>query len=250
MTMTKKTTSRAAGDSPYYTFELKGGRGSIELPSVTHIIKSVMNNGMGGMAYWGAKLALGWALPDIDLDEVYDQFKKSDADPNHQRDTGGTRGTGAHDLLQQLVLEQVKLAYIEDDYVIYDGLTETKLESYERGVAAWFLDNGIGNMLMAVESEVPVWSLRHCFAGTADLVIDNQAVLDLKTHKPPARFEDALQIAAYSLALEEMRDTAVTRNQVILAKADGTYEVVDVDVAPAVFIRVREVYDHLDGWKL
>jgi hypothetical protein len=254
--MKTKTKSRAAGDSPYYTFELKGGRGTIELPSVTHIIKSVCNNGMGGMAYWGAKLGIEYMAEQaggLDVDELYEAFRGSPLNPNAQRDKGGERGTGAHDLLQQLIEGTVQVETDQDLVILDDGLTTTVLEGYPAAAARVYLY--LRDRYARIETEVPVWSLKNGFAGTADVVGYEEDdghvfdVVDLKTHKPPVRFEDRVQPAAYGTALEEMRGDYCELSMIALAKPDGTF---DLDARGSArgkdaFLAVKQVYDHMQA---
>jgi hypothetical protein len=223
--------ARAAGNDSHYVWRLKGREGQcdIRLPSVTSIIKAVMAPSMGGMAWWGAKLALEWAGGD------YEAYKKSDKNPNAARDKAGDRGNAAHEYLEALVE--------------YTNEAPEPTTPYEQAVQSWWNDNMPGWEVIGCEE--PVYSLRHGYAGTVDLVrrhigTGKIEVMDLKTHKGAARFEDHAQVAAYDLALREMGVIPEgAEHAVLLAREDGTYEVSNRWVNPEIFLKLRDVYEEV-----
>ena len=101
-------------------------------------------------------------------------------------------------------------------------------------------------------SEKPLWSFRHGFAGTVDLVIRDTLgliILDLKTHKPknktnPAYPEDLLQVAGYDLALHDMEGVAQMKahHTILVACADGTFYEDHRYIPPEAFLDVLSVY--------
>jgi len=238
---------RAAGDSSFYTWQLKGREGQcdIRLPSVTSIIKACMGGSGPGMAWWGYKLGMKALVDHLDVvfpseDELYDTIKKSRFNPNAQRDEAEDRGNKAHEYLEYLAME----APAPGDPQFYDVTSE-----YEKGVFKWWQDHMPGWEVTACE--IPVYSLKHAYAGTVDLVrrhIGNGTyqVLDLKTHKGDARFEDHVQVAAYDLALREMGVIpAGAEHAVLLAREDGTYHMSTRYVNPEVFLKLRDVYEEV-----
>ena len=246
--------ARAAGDSSFYTFTLNNRpEVTIELPSVTSIIKAVMSPAFGGAAYWGAKLAVEWAQvsktnDDPEADSWYEEFKKSDWAPNKVRDKAGARGTKAHEYLEELANSPWEKW---EDGRITSSARDPK-NGYEEAVVSWFNDaiREGGHSVQACE--IPVYSLKHAYAGTVDLVLADDIGLtfvDLKTHKGPARFEDHLQVAAYQLAYFEMHPDSlgpINADQlVVLAREDGTYEENHQYVDPRAFVKVREVYEEV-----
>jgi len=76
-----------------------------------------------------------------------------------------------------------------------------------------------------LESEVSLFSARHQFAGTLDLVVDDGAadviVIDIKP--PSAEPIVDLQLAAYSLLLEEAHGYKIKRAACVCLKDNGYY---------------------------
>ena len=246
---------RAAGNDSHYVWQLKGREGQcdIRLPSVTSIIKTVMGGSGPGMAWWGARQAVEWAfaeygpgrwgnhpdeIPAPVPDDWYNEYKKSRYNPNAQRDKAGDRGTKAHDILEALATGSQP-----QDIMCSNGYEEAVLKWWEEQMPGW----------QVVTAETPVYSLKHAYAGTVDLVRKLKGnysceVVDLKTHKPPARFEDHLQVAAYDLALQEMGVTGrlfESAHSIVLAKEDGTFEESDRWVDPTLFVKIREIYEEV-----
>lgn len=218
----------------------------IELPSVTTIIHGVLGRPMTPMAYWGFKLgvkAVVEALGDEALasaDEIYAAAKEGAYAPNLVRDDAGRRGQQAHDTFEKLLLG--KKPRIESNY------DEAVVAAVEAD------DYGFFKSKKKLWIERPVVSLREGFAGRPDLVIfdksDKNWILDLKTHEPPARWEDFLQLSAYALAVEEMTGKTINRVIVLFAKEDGTYEYSDEMIPDQdQFLLVRELYDAGSGWR-
>lgn len=231
---------RAAGSDTHYTFSLNNRpEVKIKLPSVTSIIKSVMSPAFGPASYWGFKLGVqaGLDLAGVDYKEDdYENAKKTAFSPNAQRDKAGSRGTSAHEYLEQLANQE---AY------------QDPTNGYERAVEAWWMKNK--DDIEVIACEVPVFSLKHQYAGTIDLIYrddnDDYIFCDLKTHKGKARIEDHLQVAAYQLAWEEMNGVnGIAMQMVLLAREDGTYEESFRYMDPQAFLNIREVYREVEAY--
>ena len=225
--------ARAAGNANHYTFILKGRPNvTIELPSVTTIIKGVMGGNFSGPAYWGFRLGVEYGGGD------YEEAKRSEFAPNAQRDKAGARGTKVHEYLEMLA----------------SGEHRDPEDGYEQAVEKWWGEQTSAGRSV-VGCEVPLYSLKHGYAGTVDLILADDVGLtfvDLKTHKPPARFEDHLQVAAYNLAYQEMHPDVVgplpEDHLVLMAKEDGTYEESWQWINPHTFPKVIEVWREVKAY--
>lgn len=233
--------ARAAGDKNYYRYVLQGADGTlyeddtIDLPSVTHIIKSMFG---GPPPEWGYKLALhgvaqavslGHSLPS-DPEELKQLLKDvGTPTPYSERDKGAVRGSRVHGYLEALA------AWQQD---AFSGLTTptpmpVPEDGYEAAVAEWWTQK----RPRVIASEIRVRSPHRGYAGTTDLVWEygrtdapTRVITDLKTHKPvsmknPARVEDLLQNAAYRLAWNEdpRRADYIHETTVLVACEDGRW---------------------------
>lgn len=198
----------------------------VELPSVTHVIKTVMNGAFTAAAWWGYKMGVEAAGGDLDR-------AKKVRNPNSSRDAGSSRGQSAHDVLERLM---------KGEDVAVDSLKN----GYEIAVWSW-VQNQDGQKILGVEEKV--YSLGMGFAGTLDLVREGDLgieVVDLKTHKGKPRFEDSLQIAAYGAAYNEMHGLGgQPKSRVVVAHEGGTYEESTKEVDPRLFLEMLRIYKAL-----
>jgi len=265
---------RLAGDSPNYTFSCLNQNGEptdvrFELPSSTTIIKKVLGSSGGGMAYWGFKLGIQSQHPKTTpdkIEELYSRAKWGPYAPNKQRDSAGDRGTFAHWVAEKAALG-FTVATDEDGKTYKLEIDNLELDGYSRAALKWLKDHGIPQPQLDVEPygtvyavEKTVYSLKHGFAGTADLLIKSHRqtfsdsglwpiieVVDWKTHKPakgkhPAYFDDLLQLSSYSIAIEEMGGCSVYGTRVVILQEDGNYLEDDRWVCEDVFLKVLDVY--------
>jgi hypothetical protein len=280
--------ARAAGSSHAYSFRLMGTRRDevyeIDFPSVTHIAKSVKDAfGFGGMAWWGYKIGIRAAHPklsDAKLDELYEALKETPWTPNKVRDDAGERGTGSHDLAEQLALGAVT---VDDDGDIVGppevlakiaGMTvkewgnadALQVERHMLAARDWWLANQDSRGLLV---ERPVWSVRYGYCGTMDLAREigvnsvgtQLEVIDYKSHKPseaglhkdgsyteglgPAYIDDMIQESAYGNAVEELGLGTVMSYRTVLFGADGKYRE-DTRSAPfALFLHLKAIHDEI-----
>jgi hypothetical protein len=283
---------RIAGDAPGYTFRLcrvKGDgaivtatRYGFEMPSVSTFIGEVMGKPAGAMSWWGFRIGLkGVAeLLERDVTALIDAgndpealeavLKEAGINPNMKLEEAGDRGDAAHTVLEKLAA---------GDHAAASSLAaqETLEQGTEYGQAVIeFWNDEIqpeidAGAITQVLSEVPVWSIKHWYAGTFDLALlwssegdlsenvkDGWEILDLKTHKPasgftkpgfgPAYVSDVTQIRAYRMAFEELGAAETIGQRVIVAR-DKAYRGVrylqDAREVSARFVElIREAYDH------
>jgi hypothetical protein len=256
---------RIAGDNPGYTFALLDQSGEersseyrFELPSVTTILTEVLSIPAGAMAWWGFRIAvrgvvelataLGAEHLPLDEAELEHELRAAGFDPGRSLSDAADRGRAAHQVLEYLALgarDQAEIAAAEEE--ARDGTR------YGRAVIAWWDERVTWD---GWHAEHPVWSLRHGYAGTADLIAWTDdgvlEVVDLKTHKPasgftlpgrgPAYFKDLLQIRAYRLAWEEMTGATTTGQRVVVARENGAWLEDTREVSAETWLGVLHLY--------
>lgn len=254
--------ARLAGDTSTYDFKLLDkNTGEVtdygfELVSVTSVIKQALDTTFSRAAYWGQNLALRvLAEPFGSTPEALKEFlQKNSATPYQKMKEGQKRGNSCHQFLEVLV---AGLASITDDgdIVSSEHHLEGRADGYQRAVWAWWKTT----QPQVIASERPVWSLKHGYIGTPDLVWrtqpfvaplgDNEVsgnrvvvLTDLKTHSGDVRDEDILQVTAYALAYEELGLGTIDRLSILLAREDGTFEETYVERNDEAFLAVLEVW--------
>lgn len=209
--------ARAAGDSGVYQLAIIDGAGNpkgrtMELPSVTTILKALPKNGLEWWGYKiglteGRRLALMCPPEEFDDEGFYTEVKrlaredKSAATPATILKGAGGRGTDVHDLAEKL--------FRDGDLPPKSQIPQEQLPFVE---ALWAFYKDMGTLKMEVVAiEVPVFSLKHMYAGTLDLILKQNLVdggvlyhlIDFKTSK--GIYESHLiQLAAYKEAAIEM----------------------------------------------
>lgn len=154
-------------------------------------------------------------MPWDDPEMVEELLKRSRLRHTDQWDDKADLGTLVHTVLESLCANTVPTL---SDF-------DTDVQPYVRAVCGWYADNDPH----VLDTEFLVASREYKFAGRFDLLYEQngQRVLaDLKTSKAvyPSHL---IQLAGYSLALEECGYAPVDRMEVIWAKPDGSYKVVD-----------------------
>lgn len=245
---------RIAGEASYYTWRLMRGDEAtdyeVRLESSTSIIKRVMGASGGGMAWWGYKLGIATQHPkfvgDWDgtfatappkIDEYYKRAIRTGFHPNAVRDKAGKRGRSAHDVLEDLVKGQGVLPEDEEK------------TPWDAAVMAWWAAQS--DEWKTVRCEEPVWSFKHGFQGTPDLMRQRSTtwpyreIVDLKTHSGDPRFEDFVQMSSYDIASAEMPEMADWQGadvyRTVLARLDGTFDEGVTWVPPEAFLSILEV---------
>lgn len=138
----------------------------------------------------------------------------------HKQDAG-TIGTNVHAEIERLVKNAIK----------YWGgfLPEQAIETVNPDVVTIvlnFMQWAIGNKVKFLESEKRLYSEKHWYAGTVDLVFEmggKRYIGDIKTSNAIYN-EHFFQMAAYEICLEEMGTEKVDGYLVINIKKDGTID--------------------------
>jgi hypothetical protein len=95
-------------------------------------------------------------------------------------------------------------------------------------------------------------SLRHGFAGTCDLVIDDAAevwVVDLKSRKAGlgAYLTDHIQCDGYAIAYEEQTGEKVAGTAVLIVREDGSWSLEDNPLPKGIFLDTLRLYRKMKG---
>lgn len=258
--------ARIAGDNPGYTFRMmRNGPGGkltatpygFELASVTTIISATIPKPFSAGAWYGYRMALegvtdlfgGGSVPATS--EVLEKkMSERGHNPNQQLDVSRNRGFAAHDVLELLAKGEREAAL---EVVARERGTQDTL--YGQAVLKWWDDEGHKKKWRA---EQPVFSLKHGYAGTADLIGATE-VVDLKTHKPqvgftkvgngPAYLSDLLQLRAYRCAWEEMGNVAPQGNMILIARPNGNYLTDNREVSEELWLQCVQMYKALQQAK-
>lgn len=245
---------RAAGDSSHYELAVLDGAGnpvgrSILLPSVTTILEALPKY----LQWWGYKLGVeatlakvgelppGEAFPTPEklYKELLDEKKHT---PGTVLTDAGGRGSTVHSYAESVM--KGSPTYKAPD---------PSLEGYFKAVDAFkaaFDKQG----WVVREVEIPVFSLKHQYAGTLDVIaynalLDMYAVFDFKTSK--AIYEsNFLQMEAYDYAAREMGYfRGDSQRKVVRLGAKGKFEVKDSLCGIEDFLAVKKVWHWLQKMK-
>ena len=265
---------RAAGNSSHYEFVLRRASGSydkdvvISLPSVTHVIKSVLSKPLDNWIYGTTvdnisgmisvfmddhsvghldnEYHLFETLTDGDMLREY--LKENRLRPEDVANDASTRGTREHEMLEHLAK-----AYLESDETAAEQIARRTLardssSPWAKATAAWWLER----YPTVVASEEVLHSLKLGVAGTVDLIVSAggyHEVIDLKTRGAGkvAYRSDFVQLDGYSDMWEEMTDKLVLDCTVLVVRDDGTYDEYREPRAAGSFEKVKDVYDTLKG---
>ncbi len=133
-------------------------------------------------------------------------------------------GTVAHTYLEDLCQTRLLMGEAEA-LAVAAAVQEKNPESYEGAISKWWLKH----KPEVVASEISLYSLKHRFQGTVDLVrrMPDGAlrITDLKTRKAggSAYDSDKIQTGAYEIAWNEMFPAdPCTQRTVLIAREDGT----------------------------
>jgi len=263
--------ARIAGDNPGYQFRMmRNGPGGkltatpygFELASVTTIIGATIPKPFSAGAWYGYRMGLegvmaeykGRSLP-ADAEMLERKLSEQGRNPNQQLDVSRNRGFAAHDVLELLATGAEDEAHNVSRREESDSGT-----AYGRAVLRWWEEKGCPdaydrkNKNFKWKAEQPVFSLKHGYAGTADLISATE-VVDLKTHKPqvgftkpgkgPAYLSDLIQLRAYRTAWEEMGNPAPQGNRIVIARSNGNYLEDFREVPESLWLQCIEMYKHL-----
>ena len=196
--------------------ELGGERyyqiGGLTVPAVSTVLQVIARP---GLATWGRRTALGKVRELLGEGlSVEAALSLAEVEPERVRDAAAQRGGLAH--------EAIALALVGKPY-------PPEWEPWVRAALDFLVDHG----LHCVAVERVVWSRRHRYAGTVDLVACQAdgalRLIDWKTGRNAHLPEGALQVGAYCLALQEMTQRPVAAGYVVAVRP-GRYEAKEVNL--------------------
>lgn len=252
---------RAAGDSSHYEIAVIDGAGNPKgvsqyLPSVTTILEALPKY----LQWWGYRLGVeatlkkvaemppGQALPDSAA--MYERLKADkEHTPSTVLSTAAGRGSTVHDWIEARVQQHAtgSTGPLPPMDVAHSG--------YMKAVNSWLPTSDISTVLF---TELPVFSLRHGYAGTLDALTydlkrDCYVVNDWKTNEKGGVYEShQLQVAAYAAAVREMSlnlKELPIRARVVAFSANGKFTEVWSECELDDFLKVKEVWEWLQKMK-
>lgn len=263
--------ARAAGSGTHYTFVLRDENNgkyrkdvTIALPSSTTIVKQTLANPqLIGWAYRVTRDTISGMVhtlveamdhPDqvddlievlADGDMLEEYLKENKLRPDDVRDEAAERGTREHALMERL--GEIALRDPEDAVTHAKKQAVTATDS-ARAIYEWWIET----QPWVRSSEQVLPCLRYGYCGTTDLVWEDErgvCVTDLKTRRAGlyAYASDWYQVDSYDLAYEERTGITPARRSVLLAYSDGTYEEVEVGFPRGEFLKVKALWDSMQG---
>jgi hypothetical protein len=263
---------RAAGTGTNYNFVLfnaSSGRYdrdvSIALPSVTTIIGEVLAKPFllpwyyrttrdyiaGVVSVLAESEATDAEIVDTlsDGDMLEEYLADNRLRPMDTRDDAALVGTEHHEFLEHLAE-----AFNQDEEaaqrVAQRMLNNDNAQGHARAIAGWWLDTNP----KVVESESVLYSLQHKFAGSCDLIWEDDkgrlVLMDLKNRKEGGGVYDSdrIQVGGYEVAWNEMHHgQTIDVTSILIARADGTWVYEEVTTPSDTFLHLREVYRILKG---
>lgn len=261
-----------AGDKNYYTFVLRDTTSGgyiqdveIKLPRVSHIVGSVLAKQM--LVPWASRQTLDAVIGvvglvesgDIPVDEFIDMFTDTDMvaefmktnklRPEDVRNEAADRGKKVHKTLENLG----KIALGDgpeaaENYAFNVQNTE-KATGWDLGIIDWWLYR----KPTVVAPERTLYSLRHGYAGTVDLVYTCKSgktiLTDLKSrrHGGSVYDSDHIQTGGYWEAYNEMDwEPKIDKATVLLVTEDGKWKEETAKFDPrSVFLKTKALYDDM-----
>lgn len=208
--------------------ERRGGfywKGNVPYVSVTEILKVIDKP---SLRYWYGREVYLAMVKDPTLNE-----KEALSIPYEKGKTAMNRGTTIHSIVEAFKNTRELPKNIPEQF-----------KGYAVAFQKWMNDNNI----RIYEQEKTVFSDRHGYAGTTDLVVEKNGnglwVCDVKTGKD-IYLEAHLQLSAYKHALQENK-VNVTRAGIILLKENGNYKFEEVDDCFEVFLATKKIWEFLN----
>jgi hypothetical protein len=184
-------------DKEKHAYKLDGKR----LTGVTTIL-GVINK--PALIQWAANQAIDFVQKHGETKQGFTTIAKDDLQTARKahamkRDKAADKGTAVHEAIEQIVLDWIK---------DHNG-TPQALEVPDRRVQT-FIEWAINNDITFKASEVKVYSEKHWYAGTFDLLYERDGrtyIGDIKTSNY-IYWTHLLQMAGYDIAISEMRPDA------------------------------------------
>ncbi len=259
---------RAAGDTPHYEYHLfNKATGEYEptekivLPSVTTIIGKVLAK-PGIPGWYAKKMAEGVAAlvehtdfseSDLTLEEILtdpevllEWLKENAVHPDDIRDELAEQGKEKHEILEGLC------ALPTDEQQAYAATLAAGDDPFASAIGKWW----VKRKPIVTASEVRLRSLRHGFAGTADLVyrapvLGSRTLLgplcmtDLKNRGEGKGMYDSddAQTGLYKVAWDEMHpDNPIAKRTVLLARDNGSFNEYQAVIPIDVCLKLLDLY--------
>lgn len=213
--------------------------------SVSDISQAIDDGKSSGMAYAAGRIWLQGACLLVGKHRLdWDNPQAVEAELKERKllhtDVWGAKadlGTAVHDALEHLCAGTVPSL----------GNYDAEVRPYIKAICAWFADNDPH----VLHTEMLVGSREWKYAGRFDLLYEQngkRVLADLKT-SAKVRPGALIQLAGYSLALEECGYPPVDRKEVIWAKPDGHHKVIESSATHQDFINHIRAYTSFNTHK-
>lgn len=266
--------ARAAGSRGFYTFVLKDMTTeryrrdvTIRLPSVTTIIGATLAKpflvqwayghtrdvivGLATMIREGTLEVEDFLDTFDDEQDAKDWFKENRLTPDDVKFDAAERGTAAHDFLEHLAKTFQKAgtgaAHELATKQWHKPWTPDTDGAYLHAVAGWWM----ARQPVVEETETVLYSLKHGYAGTVDLIWwDDKGQLlctDLKSRRAGLGIYDSddIQTGAYAIAYNEFHDKHIDERSVLLVHDDGSFTEEESTIDSGTFLVVLSLYKAL-----
>ena len=188
---------------------------------------------------WSARMAAEYVLENLksmdDLEVVCEEAKRAHT---KKKDEAAQKGTDVHALIEEIVKNAIETN---------SGVLT--IENHENEQVQKFIDWANENDVKFLESENQVYSEKHFYAGTYDLLLEmggRRYIGDIKTSNGIYGREFFAQMAAYRLAWEEMeKRDPIDGSIIIRIGKDGSFErkeSFDYDTDAKMFLAALEIY--------
>lgn len=166
-----------------------------------------------------ARIATNLSFDDPEI--FFNTLSEARVQHAKRKEKAGDVGTAVHAMIEGWVLAAIKLndGYFKDKMPIIKNDAEAQM-------LAHFWNWAVDNKVKFIESEKRLYSVKHWYAGTCDLVFEMNSkryIGDIKTSSAIYN-EHFFQMGGYEIALEEMGYDKVDGYLVINLKKDGKFD--------------------------
>lgn len=247
-----------------FTFDEKKHRYELDgkpLTGVTTILGVITKPSLIQWAADETAKHLGWVNPKYETPDVeklvlptdkqayFDLLCEARVQHCKRKEKAGDIGTEAHKHIENIVIEAIKSDGYVNELLVFK--TDNKqIEVMVNHFIKWAIDNKV----KFIESEKRLYSVKHWYAGTCDLVFEmdgKRYIGDIKTSSAIYN-EHFFQMAGYEIALEEMGYEKVDGYLVINLKKDGKFDLKvaeNTEINKQAFLHALGLYQVINSLK-
>jgi hypothetical protein len=219
-----------------FTFDEKRHRYELDGKPLTGVTTILGVIAKPSLIQWAADMTasfFGWVNPKYETQDIeklelpatkqefFDRLCEARVQHCKRKEKAGDIGTQAHKHIELLVISAIK-----ETGGYFSETLKYECEPQVNIMVNHFIKWAIDNKVKFIESEKRLYSMKHWFAGTCDLVFEmdgKRYIGDIKTSSAIYN-EHFFQMAGYEIALEEMGYPKVDGYLVINLKKDGKFD--------------------------